>query len=146
MDTRSILEAVKKEKMTVDEAVLALKTEPFADLGYAKVDLHRKLRKGVSEVIYGEGKTAEQITGILSGMKAHGQERVIVTRLSREKADEISKNHAISYHREARLALLGGMPELDGMGSIVVAAAGTSDIPVAEEAALTAEVTLGIRF
>ena len=139
MDTRSILEAVKKEKMTVDEAMLALKTEPFEDIGYAKIDLHRRLRKGVSEVVYGEGKTAEQISGILSGMKAHGQFRVIITRLSKEKAEEIGKNHAITYYGEARLALLGEMPEPDGMGRIVVAAAGTSDIPVAEEAALTAE-------
>lgn len=137
--TERILELVRDGKLSVADALLKLKTEPFDDLGYAVVDLHRSVRKGVSEVIYGAGKTAEQIAGILSSMVSHGQEHVIVTRLSEEKAEVISREFAISYHREAKLALLGDAVEPDGIGTVVVATGGTSDIPVAEEAALTLE-------
>lgn len=139
MDTKRILEAVKTGELTTDEALLKLKTEPFEDLGYAKVDLHRALRKGVPEVIYGAGKTAEQISGILSSMKEHGQDRVIITRLTPEKAGEIPEEYDIEYYKEARIGLAGGIPEPKGKGYVLIAAGGTSDIPVAEEAAVTCE-------
>ena len=137
--TERILELVRDGKMTVADALLKIRTEPFDDLGYAVVDLHRAVRKGVPEVVYGAGKTAEQISGILASMLAHGQERVIITRLSPEKAAEVLKTHPIAYYEEAKLAVLGGMPEPDGIGTVAVATGGTSDIPVAEEAALTLE-------
>ena len=136
---KQILEAVAEGRMSADEALLKLKTEPFEDIGFAKVDLHRSLRQGASEVIYGAGKTPAQISSILQTMKANGQERVIITRLSSEAARTIAETENIEYYPEAKIALLGGMPAPDGIGNIVVATGGTSDIPVAQEAAVTAE-------
>ena len=139
MDTKELLEAVRDGGMSVDEALLKLKAEPFDDLGYAKVDLHRELRKGAPEVICGAGKTAEEIAGIIGSMKAHGQERVIITRLSPGKAAEVGARFALEYHERAGFALVGGNKAPDGIGRVVVATGGTSDIPVVEEAALTLE-------
>ena len=136
---KQILKAVADGSMSVDDALLKLKTEPFEDLGFAKVDLHRNLRQGVTEVIYGEGKTPAQICSVIRSLKADGQERILITRLSPEKAEEIKKEDDIEYYPEARIALCGGMPGPDGTGNIVVATGGTSDIPVAEEAAVTAQ-------
>ena len=138
-DIKTLLEGVRDGRIDVDEAVLELKKKPFEDIGFAKVDLHRRLRQGASEVIYGQGKTPEQIIGILDAMRANGQESVIITRLSKESAAIISSEHPIDYHEDARIGLSGPMPVPDGLGTIVVATGGTSDIPVAEEAALTAE-------
>ncbi|MBR2743398.1 MAG: nickel pincer cofactor biosynthesis protein LarB [Clostridia bacterium] len=138
-DTKNILEAVKNGSMTVDDALLRLKTEPYEDIGFAKVDLHRKVRQGASEVIYGAGKTPEQIIGIIGAMKKNGQSRIIITRLSKDAAEIIKKSHELDYRENARVAILGGLPEPDGVGTVVVATGGTSDIPVAEEAAITAE-------
>lgn len=139
-DIRAMLEGVKDGRVSVEDALLELKKKPFDDIGFAKVDLHRRLRQGASEVIYGAGKTPEQIAGILSSMVGNGQERVLITRLSKESAAFVSSSHPIDYHEDARIGIAGGMPEPDGIGTIVVATGGTSDIPVAEEAALTAEV------
>ena len=138
-ETRQILEAVRRGDLSVEDALLKIKTEPFADIGYAKVDLHRSIRQGAAEVIYGAGKTPEQITGIITAMKQHGQERILITRLSAEAADLIRRAHNISYHADARVGIIGDLPSPDGIGTIVVATGGTSDIPIAEEAALTAE-------
>ena len=112
----------------------------YVDLGFAKVDLARQKRQGMSEVIYGAGKTTEEIIGILETMQAHGQETVLITRLSEEAAGKNREVLPIRYDARARLGLMGGIPEPDGIGTIVVATGGTSDIPVAEEAAMTAEV------
>ena len=139
-ETKRILEAVKSGTLSVDEALLKLKTEPYEDIGFAKVDLHRKVRQGVPEVIYGAGKTAEQMIGIIGTMKKNGQERILITRLSKDAAEAISKEYQIAYYAEPRIGLIGDIPKPDGIGKIVVATGGTSDIPVAEEAALTAEV------
>lgn len=139
-ETKDILKAVQSGNMSVDEALLKLKTEPYEDIGYAKVDLHRKVRQGVPEVIYGAGKTPEQIVGIIDAMKKNGQERILITRLSPESAEKIKKSHSITYHSDAKIAIAGDFPAPDGIGKIVVATGGTSDIPVAEEAALTAEI------
>ena len=137
-EIRRLLEDVKEGSVSVEDALLQLKKQPFEDLGYARVDLHRRLRQGVAEVIYGAGKTAEQIRGIVASMEKNGQKRILITRLPEERYAELD-DARIAYHKEARFGLLGGMPEPDGLGSIVVACGGTSDIPVAEEAALTAE-------
>lgn len=139
-ETERILEQYKNDELTLQETLLALKKEPFEDLGYAKVDLHRKVRQGAAEVIYGAGKTPEQICGICDSMLKNGQKTILITRLSEESAQQIRKNHALTYHAQAGLGLIGELPEPDGIGRIVVATAGTSDLPVAEEAALTAEV------
>ena len=138
-EIRRILEQVRSGEMAVDEALLSLKKAPFADIGYAKVDLHRKVRNGAAEVIYGAGKTPEQIIGILDVMRESGQKTVLVTRLSPEAAAVISEKHPMTYYASAGLGIAGQLPEKDGAGKIVVATGGTSDLPVAEEAALTAE-------
>lgn len=138
-DARTLLEGVKAGTVSIDEALLELRKKPFEDIGFAKVDLHRRLRQGAAEVIYGQGKTPEQIIGILGAMKDNGQENVLITRLSEEAAEAISAIHPITYHKEARIAIAGKMPDPDGIGTIVVATGGTSDILIAEEAALTAE-------
>ena len=139
-ETRSLLEGVRDGTVSVDDALLQLKKAPFADLGYAKVDLHRKTRQGAAEVIYGAGKTPEQITGILDAMLAAGQRTVLITRLSPEAAERVAAAHPLAYHADARAAIVGPMPDPTGIGKIIIATGGTSDIPVAEEAALTAEV------
>lgn len=139
-EIKAILEAVKNGEMSVDDALLAIKKEPFTDIGYAKIDLHRSVRQGIPEVIYGAGKTAEQIIGIAEKMKQNGQDTILITRLSPDAAKTIGTLHDIDYHADAKIGIIGQMPPADGIGKIVVATGGTSDIPIAEEAALTAEV------
>ena len=138
-DIKALLQGVQSGTISVDDALLQLKQQPFEDLGYAKVDLHRKVRQGANEVIYGEGKTAEQIIGILDTMAQNGQKNVLITRLSKEKAEIINEKAPITYYENARVAIAGQKTAPSGIGRIVVATGGTSDIPVAEEAALTAE-------
>jgi NCAIR mutase (PurE)-related protein len=139
-DVKAILNAVQAGAMSVDDALLELKTAPFDDLGFAKVDLHRRTRQGAAEVIYGAGKTPEQIIGIADSMLRNGQRTILITRLSAESAGIVAGAHALTYHERARVGVIGAMPAPSGIGRIVVATGGTSDIPVAEEAALTAEV------
>ena len=137
---REILEQVRDGALSVDDALLTIKKKPFADIGYAKVDHHRGVRQGAPEVIFGAGKKAAQIAGIIDSMKTNGQERILITRLSEKKAGKVKKLYEMTYYEEARIGIVGGIPKPDGIGKIVVATGGTSDIPVAEEAALTAEV------
>ena len=138
-DTRNTLEALSRGEISVDEALTRIKTEPFEDIGYAMVDLHRKVMQGAPEVIYGESKTAEQITGIVDVMAEKGQLPILVTRIDASKAEVLAARHEIFYNKEARIAAIGDKPEPDGIGPIVIVTGGTSDIPVAEEAAITAE-------
>ena len=139
-DIRNILEGVSDGTVSIDEALLKLKMKPFDDIGYAKVDMHRKLRQGAAEVIYGAGKTPEQIIGIADAMLKNGQKTILITRLSAEAAGIVSAAHPLQYHQDARCGVIGEIPAPSGLGKIVVTTGGTSDIPVAEEAALTAEV------
>ena len=151
-DIREMLKKVAAGELSVDNAVLELKKEPFTaagydDLGFAKLDTHRKLRQGAAEVIYGAGKTPQQIAGIVEAMKKSGQETILITRVDEEKSRETEKllagkypeGSGYTYFKDAKVAICGKFPEKDGVGTIVVATGGTSDIPVAEEAALTAE-------
>jgi len=114
------------------------------DLGFARVDVSRMRRQGVAEVVYGEGKSASQIQAILSTLRSRNQLPAIVTRISEEKASSLTEafGDEFSYFSSARFGRLGASRAPDGLGVVAVAAAGTSDIPVAEECALTAE-TLG---
>ncbi len=139
-EIRALLEDVKNGTLSVEDAVVKLKMEPFQELGFAKIDMHRGLRQGTAEVIYGAGKTPEQIRDISKALLAGGQERVLITRMSQEAARVVSEALPLSYHELGRVGIIGGIPEPDGDGSVVVATGGTSDIPVAEEAALTAEM------
>ena len=138
-DIKKTLEALQTGEMSVDEALLKIKTQPFEDIGYAKVDLHRKARQGTAEVVYGAGKTPGQIIGIVETMLKNGQETVLITRLEQDAAEQVSKEVPLDYRKEARIGIAGKLPEADGIGRVVVATGGTSDIPVAEEAAVTAE-------
>lgn len=139
-DMKRLLEQYKNEELSLEAVLLELKKAPFEELGYAKVDLHRKLRQGAAEVIYGAGKTPEQICGICASMQKNGQKTILITRLSQEAAQLLKEQQELTYHAQAKLGIIGEMPKPDGLGTIVVAAAGTSDLPVAEEAALTAQI------
>lgn len=138
-DIKQTLEALKNGNITVDEALLAIKKQPFEDIGYAKVDFHRNIRQGAAEVIYGAGKTAQQMIGIVERMLENGQKTILITRLSPESAQIIGEKFTMDYRIDAKIGIIGDMPKPFGIGKIVVATGGTSDIPVAEEAALTAE-------
>ena len=139
-ETLDILKKIQAGAVSPEDALLKLCTQPFEDLGYAKLDHHRHLRQGIPEVIYGAGKTPEQITGIVTAMRDRGQRLVLITRLSQEVADTVAKDLPdMQYHQTARIGIIGEIPAPDGVGKIVVATGGTSDMPVAEEAAITAE-------
>ena len=135
----ALLRFVADGTTTPERAMLEFKRSPFEDLGYAKVDFHRSVRQGAAEVIYGEGKTPDQIVGISAAMGARGCRNVLITRISRETADNVAASIPLVYHPIPRLAI-AFQEEQKRLGNIVVASGGTSDIAVAEEAALTAEV------
>ena len=90
-DMRKLLEGVRDGSVSVEEAALKLKLQPFEDIGYAKVELHRKVRQGAAEVIYGAGKTPEQIMGIAEGMRRNGQGTILITRLLEEAAKAVDE-------------------------------------------------------
>jgi len=139
-EIRALLRDVQSGTLSVDDAVLKLKLEPFQELGFAKVDLHRGLRQGTAEVIYGAGKTPGQIRDISAALLEGGQKRVLITRMSPEAAEYVKETLPLDYRELGRVGVIGGFPEPDGDGYVAVATAGTSDLPVAEEAAVTAEV------
>jgi NCAIR mutase (PurE)-related protein len=138
---RDLLESVAARQVPVDEAVRELRDLPFRDLGFAHADTHRHLRTGFPEVVLGEGKTPEQIAKILVELRRGGS-TVLATRVSPEAAAIVQAAvPEVVYHRVPRALVLGPMPAPDrGRGTIAVVSAGTADVPVAEEAALTAEV------
>ncbi len=138
---REILDGVAAGEISAAAALKNLRDLPFQDLGFAKLDLHRSLRRGVPEVIYGEGKTAEQLL-IIGRRLAHSGANLIITRLSADKATAIKRKlRGLVYHPDARIgALIKDPVEPSGHGAIMIVSAGTSDLPVAEEAALCAEL------
>jgi hypothetical protein len=137
---KKLLNDVKNGTTAVEEALEELSKLPFSDLGMAMVDNHRALRTGFPEVILGQAKTATQIARIVKEI-AKGGHNVLVTRVSREKAAMVVKETTgMIYHQDARALVLEQTPvERTGAGPITIVTAGTSDIPVAEEAALVAE-------
>jgi len=139
-ETLDILQKIKNGDISPEDALSKLRTQPFEDLGYAKLDHHRELRKGVPEVIYGMGKSPDQITGIAKAMLAKGQGLILITKLIPRIAEMIQNNFPLQYYETARIGIIGEIPKPNGIGKIVIATGGTSDIPVAEEAAITAEV------
>ncbi|HEV2386728.1 MAG TPA: nickel pincer cofactor biosynthesis protein LarB [Candidatus Acidoferrales bacterium] len=141
-DVRQLLADVLQGRLTTEQAVERLKRLPFEDLGFAKIDHHRALRQGFPEVIYARGKTPDQVAGIVRGILRHrGSHNILVTR-----ADPGIYRRVRRLARAARFYPLSGAivvrrdREIRGRGLILVVSAGTSDIPVAEEAAVTAEV------
>ncbi|MCR5342536.1 MAG: nickel pincer cofactor biosynthesis protein LarB [Butyrivibrio sp.] len=138
---KDMLEQVAEGKLSVDDALLKLKEAPYEDLGFAKPDFHRGLRQGAAEVIYGAGKTPSQVLEITKRLREHGQKTVLITRMKEEAAELLKQNIAdFTYDELSHIGIAGEIPEKDGKGKIVVATGGTSDMPVAEEAAKTAEV------
>lgn len=136
-----ILNQFREGGKSMQEVLDYLEKLPFEDLCFAKVDHHRCLRRGFAEVIYGEGKTAEQIAGIAESMLKFGS-NVLVTRVDPKKAEAVTNRiPEMTYHPEARVLTARGGQELEPVpyGIIHVICAGSSDLPVAEEAAITAE-------
>jgi NCAIR mutase (PurE)-related protein len=132
-----LLEAVRDGGLSVEEALERLRHLPFEDLGFARVDHHRSLRRGMPEVVYAPGKTDEQLVAITDSMAASGSP-VLVSRAGPEQARLLLDRHPGALHdASARMVVIGDLPEPSG-GLVVVVTAGTADIPVAEEAALTA--------
>jgi NCAIR mutase (PurE)-related protein len=135
-----LLKKVKLGKITLNEAITQLKSLPFEDLGFTRIDHHRSLRKGFPEVIWGEGKTSGQILSIMKQLRKKGQ-NILITRLEEKKARAVQKVFLKSkyYPISKVLTYLTHPVNPEGKGTILVITAGTSDIPVAEEAAITAQ-------
>ena len=137
----TLLQQVREGALAPEQALLRLKLQPFEDLGHTKIDHHRGIRQGAAEVIYGAGKTPAQIQEITDSMVRGGQSCILITRMTGEAAAQLSGSTAqFAYHALARVGIVGAVPPPNAPGSILVVTGGTSDIPVAEEAALTAEV------
>ena len=139
----AMLEQVRNGEISPEKAAGMLSAPSFEDLGYARVDHHRARRQGAAEVIFGAGKTAEQIEGIVRSMMDRGASNIIITRLSGEKAAALEGKFSFDYSPIAQLAIANPRQQ-EKRGNIVVVSAGTSDMAVCEEAALTAEA-LGSR-
>lgn len=140
---KALLESVSRGRLSAEEAFSRLRDLPYEDLSFAKVDLHRSLRGGAPEAVFCQGKTPEQVMTILSRLARH-HDNVLATRATREIYDGVrGSGFGARYHPEARIVVVNPKP-VEGVGLIAVVSAGTSDTPVAEEAAVTAE-TLGNR-
>ena len=118
-DLRELLEAVKDGSLAIDDAILQIKRQPFEDIGFAKVDLHRKVRQGEAEVIYGAGKTAEQIAAIAETLLKNSQKTILITRLSAEAASTLKERLPMRYDETARIGIVGPLPAPSGNGTIV---------------------------
>jgi len=136
---KQLLDSVKQGAVPVEEAIEQLRSLPFQDVGCAHVDHHRELRQGMPEIIFGEGKKDEQIIDIMTAMAENGS-NVLVTRIGEDKAKHIQRTFiGALYHENARCLTLEQRPvEVNGRGTILVVSAGTSDLPVAAEALVTA--------
>jgi len=136
----NMLNAIKEGTLEPEEALFKMRTAPFEQLGYAMIDNHRGIRQGVPEVIYGRGKTAEQICGIVAKMLNGGAKNIIVSRLTPESAEILGKECNLEYHPIPHFGVVNRDSNETCVGSIVIASGGTSDMAACEEAALTAEV------
>lgn len=140
MNTKEILFKLQNREISVDDAEKLLKLAPTKDLGYAVVDHQREMRNGCPEVIYALGKTKEQILGIMKNMLENGTKNILATRVDQEKYEYIAKEISdVQYNTDAKTLIVQREPVPKTGGIILVATGGTSDIPVAEEAAITAE-------
>ncbi|MCL1792362.1 MAG: nickel pincer cofactor biosynthesis protein LarB [Oscillospiraceae bacterium] len=140
MDLKKTLLGVKNGEISIEEAASRLRYMPIDDLQYAVIDYNRELRAGCPEVVYGEGKTLEQIGGIVSNMKRNGAENILLTRVAKDAylaVREIYPN--AEHHAVCRIVTVEGNPFPKNKGKIAVFSAGTVDVPVCEEAAVTAE-------
>ena len=137
---RELLRNIKEGSVDVDAAMERMKSLPFEDLGFAKVDHHRALRHGMPEVIFGKGKTPDQVASIAAALLARAS-NVLITRASPEAAERIRADHADArYYPNSNTIRIQRDTTIFGKGKIAVLCAGTSDLPVAEEAQVTAEI------
>ena len=134
-----ILKALEEGHIDANQAFNQLKIAPFEDLGYAKIDHHRSLRQGSKEVIFGSHKTVEQISGILTAMINHGSTNILITRLDPQAAAILKEKYTLFYDDSSRIGIVNKETFASPIGNIIIATGGTSDIPVADEAALTAQ-------
>jgi NCAIR mutase (PurE)-related protein len=136
-----LLQNVQSGRLSIIKAMARLRQLPFEDLGFAKVDHHRGVRQGFPEVVLGEGKEAKQIAAIVRAMQRQ-RSNILVTRLARDQMAQVMKTvRGLKYHAAARAATWSARPvPIRGKGAVLVVCAGTSDIPVAEEAAITATI------
>lgn len=140
-DLAEILGKVQRGEMDLDEAVSRIAVEPVTDLGFAVLDHHRELRKGLPEVVYCEGKQREMIRPIVASLLEKNDGNILLTRAGDEVFEEVSAVWPeAEYHKQARFILIR-RERREAVGKIVVVTAGTADIPVAEEAAIVAELT-----
>lgn len=137
---RQLLAGIQQNKISVDAGIEQLKGLPFDDLGFAKIDHHRQLRQGFPEVIYSEGKTTEQVVAIMERLVEKADNNILATRASREMYEAVAVKIPHAEYHELPRAIVVRHGEQDRRGHILVLSAGTSDLPVAEEAVLTAEV------
>jgi len=138
-DILDLLKSVKNGETKPEDALLELKLSPFEDIGYAKIDHHRAMRQGAAEVILGQNKTPAQIEGIVTTMGNSGCKNILITRIPPETAVYLDSRLDWTYYPDARLGVAFHKPR-PLLGHIVVASGGTSDMAIAEEASLTAEV------
>lgn len=139
-EARDLLERFRAGKAGREEVLRAFQAAPLADLGFAQVDLQRSLRKGFPEVIFGAGKTPPQVTAIAARL-VEREQHVLVTRITAEHARALRRKFPRAvFHEAARCVTIEGKPRRKRPGTIAVLCAGTSDLPVAEEAAVTAEI------
>jgi NCAIR mutase (PurE)-related protein len=137
---RQLFRQVRKGELSPDDAVARLRHLPFEDIGFAKVDHHRTLRAGMPEVIFGQGKSPAQVAGIFTRLAKHGG-NVLATRADEKQFAAVKKKvRGVEYRELARAIVLERDQKTYGKGMIAVVSAGTSDIPVAEEALVTAEL------
>ncbi len=138
---RKLLEGIKDGTMSVDEGMKSLSSLPFEDIGFAKIDHHRAIRTGYPEVIFCQGKTISQIYGIVERMMAHDDSNILGTRATVEAYEAVRQlaGDAVTWHDAARCFLVKRREIQPTQGTVAVVTGGTADIPVAEEAAMTAE-------
>jgi pyridinium-3,5-biscarboxylic acid mononucleotide synthase len=136
---RNLLVDIRDRQVTIEDGLKRIKALPYENLGFATVDHHRSLRQGVPEIVFGEGKAADQILGIVESIIAQ-EENVLITRLSADKAEFLLNCFSnAEYHPRSRVMTLAAREiPVEGRGIISVISAGTSDLPVAEEALVTA--------
>lgn len=139
-EAKQLLEKFRGGKISSDEILRAFQAAPVADLGFAQVDLHRALRKDFPEVIFGSGKTPAQVAAIAAKL-VEREQHVLVTRITPEHARVLKKKfHRAVFHEAARCITIETKRRLKRPGTVAVLCAGTSDLPVGEEAAVTAEI------
>ncbi len=142
LDIQRLLESVRAGKLSVARAVEQLRHMPFEDLGFAKIDHHRGLRQGFAEVVYAKGKTPEQVVAIVRGMlRPRTTHNILITRADASVFRAVRRlSRSAQFHPLSGAISIRRNREMSGKGTILVVAAGTSDIPVAEEAVVTAEI------